>query len=564
MQDNTPPGSPFGKKTGPGKYFNKAGSRGRHLSLTEELLEVEQELVTVLERRIWLLSKAAGARYGKGRSLADPNQERKLRRIWDDMAGKYGLDIRLLREIFTLANGLAYSRTVKPEAASRRFSMFPELAGVALTLPGPRCRLCACLLVVLMAESGAEAELGPVLVSDQMTGLINALNRAGMALERGQEKVTGNKGKLRFAGRAIHVGNDPLVLYLLLALALPQPGRSTYTGESALKLLPTEEIRKAFARLGARLTPIEPHIPGVPLRLESAGIHAEDERTPVLHLEPTFPLECALALALAAPTYPKGLHLTFEPGFAADEFLLVQKLLGLCQVEAALSATSFIVPAGPLQFPQDIPALALPLDIELSGFLLALPRVTGGSVTLTGLWPDNEAAQAVVQVLQDSGLGVDKKEDSITTSAGNWPENINFTADRSTFPLAAALAIAAPQDARIEVEDGVDTATVEELAGRVGSFARVRPGRVVIVKGSEPLQWKDKAKPFVSPLPVWSLALMLLSTVAPGATLANPGGLSEVWPGFWGMFAGNFQSTQTKGEQESGDSTKKGRRVRLS
>ncbi|BBD08779.1 hypothetical protein [Desulfovibrio ferrophilus] len=540
------------------KFGNKPFNKSQNRSLTDELVDLDLDLAYMIAKRTQLLGRAAAARKAKGRPLADANQERRMRRSWDEVASRHGLDIRPLRQIFTLANGLAYAGAVKPESASRKFIMNPEVKDLALEMAGPRNRTITRLLTVLAVLSGSSIELAPVVVNDPLVELVKAFNQAGASLSWEEALVKSTGAKASLPGKTIHAGDDPLNLYLLLALGLPQVGRTTITGGTPLKVLDLSVVGRVFAGLGARLTSIEPHLTGAPVRLESGGMTHGSFKVPE-----GFPPLCALAMALAGPTYPEGLRFNWDKGWEGAGLMnLAVKVLADCGVTATLGKNEFSVEAGSYKIPAKPDRSVLPLDAELCATLLALPRFTGGSVTLSGHWPDDCPDAPVVEgMLRNAGLELKVSESGITVTAGSWPDKLDFDASRGLFPLAVAMGIAAPGDARIAISEDEDTSTAEEIAGRIGRFARVKPGRVVIVAGREPSnRWADPMTPFPSPSPQWSLALALASMTAPGVTLANPGGLSETWPGFWGLFAENFNP---KDKEPEDDGKKKGRRIRV-
>ncbi|MBU1002404.1 MAG: chorismate mutase [Proteobacteria bacterium] len=536
----------------------KFGKKPLTRSLTDELVDLDLDLAYMIAKRTQLLSRAAATRKAKGMSLADANQERRMRRSWDEVASRQGLDLRPLRQIFTLANGLAYASAVKPESASRKFIMTPEIRDLDLAMPGPRDRTITRLLVALGVLSGAKLELSPVVVNDPLVELVKVMNQAGASLSWEDGLVRSTGGTASLPGKTLHAGDDPLNLYLLLAMGLPQVGRSTITGGTPLKILDLSVVGHVFAGLGARLTPIEPHLTGAPVRLESGGMTGG-----TCHVSEDFPPLCGLAMALAGPTYPEGLNFSWDMGWAGAELMsLAVKVLADCGVTATLSGNEFSVRNGAYQVPAKPDRAALPLDAELCATLLALPRFAGGTVTLAGHWPaDCLDAPVVANMLRAAGLKLEIAESGITSTAGTWPDKLDMDATRGQFTLAVALGIAAPSDARILVSEDEDTATAEEIAGRIGRFARVKPGRVVIVAGREASnRWAEPMSPFPSPSPQWSLALALASMTAQGVTLANPGSLSETWPGFWGLFAENFKPKDKEPEDEG---KKKGRRIRV-
>lgn len=526
-------------------------------SLTEELVDLDRDLAHMLAKRTRLLRIAASTRHDKGLPLADPNQERRMRRAWDEVASMQGLDVRPLRQIFTLANGLAYATAVKPESGSRKFILNAQIEGQDIELPGPRSRVRTQLFTALAAAAGAECTMEPVVLNDALIELVKAFNKAGGALGWEGESVLCKGGSLDMAGKTVHAGGDPLNLFLLIALAMPQVGRTTFTGGTPLKLLDLTGAAHVLAGMGVRLTPIEPHLSGAPVRLESAGM-----TTGACKLPEDFPVDLALAMALAGPTYPQGLSMTWDEGFAGAEALAhAVDLLAACGVDAELAEGSFSVPRAELAVPAAMDRETVHLDPELCASLLALARMGASKVTLTGSWPAGDPqADAVADMLRASGVELEVSASGVSAVAGQWPEKLDLDATRGFFELAVALGLAAPGDARIAVGEDEDTATAEDLAGRMGAFARVKPGRVVIVGDGAHNKWADPMRPWPSPSPEWSLGLTLASTTVNGATLANPGGLAEVWPGFWGLLADNFKP---KDKEPEDDGRKKGRRIRI-
>jgi chorismate mutase len=554
--DEFPRRAASGPRGGAGD-FRKPG--GRPQSLTQELVDLEFELANLLARRTALLGRSAKARVDKGLPLADPNQERALRRAWDVVAGREGLEVPPLRGIFTLANGLAYAHATKPEIGRKAFYLSPRAQNVDLTVAGPRSLVRTRLWAAVAAAAGADCVLAPVVLNDPLVELVKALNQAGAGLSWEQDTVRNQGGAPKFADRTVFAGSDPLNLYLLLALALPQVGRMTFTGGAALKVHDLGPAAGVFAGLGARLTSIEPYAPGLPARLESGGMTHNAFCVP-----DALPAEAAVALALAGPTYPQGIRFTWGPQWSGAPMLAhAAALLRACGVPCELTDGSFAVARAALAVPAAPAGADLPLDPLLAASLLAVPRAAGGRVALGGAWADDDPlAPAARALLAASGLELDFGPTVAVAQAGPWPEAVELDAtDPALVPLAVALGLAAPGDARIRVAEDADTATAEIVAERAGRFARVKPGRIVIVPGQGAGEWADSERRMSSPSPAWTLALALVSLRVPNIGLANPGGLAEVWPGFISLLADNF--SPRKKEPESDDGKKKGRRVRL-
>ena len=67
------------------------------LSLTQELAQIDERLVSLLASRTELLSRAAISRRAKSLSITDPNQEKALWQVWRDSPKAEGLEPQMLR-----------------------------------------------------------------------------------------------------------------------------------------------------------------------------------------------------------------------------------------------------------------------------------------------------------------------------------------------------------------------------------------------------------------------------------------------------------------------------------
>lgn len=71
--------------------------------------------------------------------------------------------------------------------------------------------------------------------------------------------------------KIIYAGQSKFHFYLLLCLALGQVTRAKFTGSTKLKIHDVRPVQELLPRLGARLTIVEPHSNGLPVRVESSG-----------------------------------------------------------------------------------------------------------------------------------------------------------------------------------------------------------------------------------------------------------------------------------------------------
>lgn len=541
-----------------GKRFERGPQDRDKRSITDELVDLDHQLTSLLARRTRLLAKAAGTRKRKGKALVDPTQEKRMRRAWDGLVSRHGFDTATMRKLFNLANGLAYSFAQGGEEGEQTFTMRPRRAPLDLTMPGPSALEESRMWTAIAGATGATCEIAPIVLNDPLVELVKGLNGAGASMSREKGKVTAAGQKPDFHGKTVFAGGDPLNFFMLLAMALPEPGISMFSGGTALKVMDLRPVAHVLSGLGVRLTSLEPHSNGVPVRMESGGMTTNRFRIPE-----NFPAEAAAAIALFGPTYPDGIAFTWDEEFD-DKGLLsrVAAILKDCGVPCTLADDSFSVDRAILAMPQSV---TFPLDPVLCTSLLAAPHFGSGRVHLDGAWPEKDAdAESAVTLLENLGLEVKVSKSGITAELAERPEEIDLDVTECPIfaPLALAAGLASHSGARIRVADDFDGTSAMELGDRLGRFVRVKPNKVVVAASPKGSTWDESAEAWVSPAPEWTMGLALASYAAPGIKLANPGGLSAVWPEFWQLYVNGFEPQPDKKEPED-DGRKKGRRVRI-
>lgn len=542
-------------------------ARGGH---RDGLAELDRQFMEALARRAQALAGSARARKARGGPLADHEAERRSWREWAGLAGRQGLDLPTLRKLFALANGLGYELAgQEPAAPPRRLVFRPEPGPLDLALPGPRSRLGSRAALFLAATLSRPLCLAGVVLDDGLAELLKALNSAGCRLSMQPDIVTAEAGPAPdLAGHTVFAGEDELNLYLLLALALGRPGRVTFTGGTALKAMDLAPAAALLGRLGARLAAVEPMSWGVPARLESTGLVdsglRQGETIATLDLPGDVPPALALALALAAPTYPLGLALSWPESPALDRVLdQARGLLGLlgCRAEAG-GRTLRVLPGaqGPAESPD------LPLDALLCAYLLAAPRAAGGRVTMLGTWPaqgpEAAAAADAQALLSAAGLAVERGPDRIGSRAGELPPRpeLDAAGREELAPLACALALSAPDGAVLRLPAAA-LADAEEFFAFMGRAARPVGDGLDLAPAGTGSGRPDKALPCASAW--WVLGLAAASFALPGAAPANPGLLSGLWPAFPRLFAEHFGPRREPPKETESDPKPPKRRVKL-
>ncbi len=513
----------------PIKFDRNAESKPR-LSPLEDLLDLDSKLLSMVAKRCRIVQRAA-----KGRQVLDRDLEKQLRLGFDLAAKQQDLDPRLARQLFPVLNAFGLEPQEARRSSDKPFALIPRSEPADIDIPGPRSLSRTRMLAVLAAATGAPMRLSGVVLNDPLVELVKALNQAGAHLSWTADELTSSatQGKpedspLRFEDVLVFAGEEPFTLYVLLALALREAGRSKFAGGPNLKFLDLRHLDALLPHLGARLAPMNPRSRGLPARLESGGRMASR-----LELTPETPPLFAQALALAAWSYPEGLRLALcaEPvtaalqAFALDEAL---EALNICQVSARRQGNEYIIPSASPKIPA---APVLPLDPMLSAYLLALPALAGGVARLAG-------ALALPQFVRDDfealGLPLNIESGVAESRSDSLNAGVDLFMGRQAeyLPLALTLAVRAggarvllplDQSARARAVDLLERLAVEHEIQ--GDALVVQPG---VLKG-----WDGV---WTSPDPHTTLALALFSFLRPGIAIDNPGGLAFLWPRFWSVY----------------------------
>jgi len=506
-------------------------------SILADLLDIDARLLSQVARRMKLVQRAA-----KGRQVLDREIEKQLWSAFDQLSRQQGLDPRLTRQLFALLGSFGLEGQNSRRAADKPFTLIPRSEAADIDITGPRSRTQTRMLAVLAAATNQSVRLSGVVLSDPLIELVKALNQCGAHLSWTEDSLDASSPEkftddfpLRFEDVLVFAGEEPFTLYVLLAFALRDVGRSKFAGGASLKALDLRQLDALLPVLGARLAPMNPRTRGLPARLESGGRMASR-----LELGPETPPLFAQAVALAAWSYPEGLRLALssDPRAAsaqADALDEVLTVLNLCQVKAERKGQEYVIPAGKPKLPK---APALPLDPALSSYILAMPAMAGGFARLSG------KLDMPQDVLADfKALGLEPGFDGGAATCRNAPLNAGQTLvmGRTTkfLPLALALAVRAG-GARVALPAGaegpVSRAWAMDLLDRLGAGYEDTddtPREELVITSGPTRAWEGV---WTTPDPWCTLALALLSFIRPGISLDNPGGLAALWPRFWALF----------------------------
>ena len=530
-------------------------------SVTDELEQLDSRIAELLAKRTELLARSARARRERGKPLASAHQEKRLWAAWDAVVRRLGAKPSLWKRCFTLLNSMAYDQATKTRDSAQVITLLPAKGDMAVDTPGPLSQRRAMHLAVLAASSGQSMDLAGVILSDPVVELAKALNQAGGHLSWEPGRLQARAGaRLDFSRDMIFVGESIQVMLLMACQIAASGGHIRLSGGPTLKLADLTPLARVFNPLGARFAPIDPNAPGLPARLEATGII---ESRP--HLDEDQPEGLAAALALAAPC-----------ALGVEDAVEALRSMG---IDARHEPGRVSVPHGE---PVASGPLGLPLDPELCACLLAMPRAAGGTVRLQGRWPRRDAmAHAVESLLDQAGLDFNIGDGDVTTvKAGRPGPRVLEPGNAHLLPLALALAACTSGPTRVSIpEDFIDQGLIADFADLIAASVEIEDNAATVDRYGnalidEPLEAPETgSRPWLAPSARWILAAAVASFRRPGIALANPGALSDAWPGFIRVYnrlprlVGELEPVRPAKDQEDegkdDDSRPKKRRIRI-
>ncbi len=509
-----------------------------NISRAEELRSLDQELTALLARRAALVAAIRPQAPSQAKRKQWLDLEKDLWQLWDKAAAASRSDVRAWRKIFSLAQELQ-SRS-ESQGDAKVFTLAPKQEPMRLSLPAPGCTLTTRLWALLASQAQGTFTLTGAVRNDRFVELVKALNQAGASLFWDDAGLHGRgQGQADFDEGVIFAGEDTLNLLLLVAACIGKPGAQRFTGSSSLKQADLSFLRHFLPQLGARIAFMHPGSSSVPFRLESSGILPDTVKAPK-----NAPVDCLMAVCLAAPTYPNGLSLLWDT--EREEELsprigLTATLLRQCGVDVLLETgrcrvlhTDLILPHDPM----------LPPDPLIAATLFAFAKVAGGSVSLECAWPGDLALWHDARImLESAGLNIQQRGGTVvaTPMLGGNDTDILPPHASDLLPVAFALtahrALKTGYPARLRLhmdvdEFGSEQATCTELATLLGLDIQFEDNVCSLRKQTE----APARQAFVAPDARWCMALALLSYARPGLELANPGSVAELLPGFWLLY----------------------------
>lgn len=546
MTDETKRDAPARAPAGGGDVFEKR---------LRDIKELDAKILALLARRSEMLGREGAWRRSRGKPVTDPALEKQVWAAWEEAAREHGFDSKLLRQLFGMFNFFGHGQQRGARRQADAFGLAPRLMAVDVDLPAPRSLRRSRMWALLAAATGSSLRLAPAVLNDPLIELVKALNQAGAHLSWADEVLesVGGEEALVFEDKLLFAGEEPFTFFALLAQALRGAGRCKFAGGPPLKMLDIGPLNRVLPLLGARLTSLNPHAPGLPVRLECGGPMEGRVDLPI-----DTPADFAAALALSAWAYPQGLILTFAQDGALQAALEdAAAVLTASGVRVQLTPGKCFVPPAVPKVPA---APELPLDPVLCAYLAALPALAGGRVRLSGA---GDLPEAVLTGFADLGLAVRREGEALISEKGapsGTPE-VLFGRRPEYFPLALVLGLASNRPCRVAgpadpVVFGQGVDLLERLSARfetVEGFVALSPGE---------LAWRES---WNAPGAWFILGLSLAAFLRPGISVDNPGELTAVWPKFWAFYnalpSGRPAAVQRKDQAEHGKERK--RRIRV-
>lgn len=487
-----------------------------------DISDIDNQILNLLEKRAFLIRKEGAWRKSRQKSLVDPKLEKLLRGSFSQKAGESGLDAKLSKQLFTLLNQFSLA-DVRKKFEGDGYKLAPRIEPATAAIAGPRSFRYTRMMLAMAASSGSKVSLSPVTMNAPNKDLAKALKQVGAPISWDENWIRNDGGRtLEFESSMTFVGEDPFNFYMLLCLALGHAGRCKFTGKPALQLLDVASLNKVLPRLGARLVPMNPNNPGLPVRLECGGPMDEAVTLPG-GIDPDF----AAALTLAAWSFPGGLTINGLNKQARKRVAEVIEVLTACGIKAELKKDAVTVSDG---VPVIEESPLLPLSVRFGSLLMALPVFCGGSINIEGRWPANDHADQVVEQLTKLGLQVNiASENVIATMKDDLPEEAIITLGESEdfSPLAMALALKVGK----ATLTGPINDTTMELFDRMGAAYELNEDSIDLKPGDK--KWDGT---WFSPDPIWSMGCALAAYAVPAIVLENHFEVTSTWPEFWNFY----------------------------
>ncbi|MDL2307019.1 chorismate mutase [Desulfovibrio sp. OttesenSCG-928-C06] len=570
--------------------------RGPRQSLSEEIMSIDDEIISLLARRSRLFGKMRGGKTHAATPAAIKS-EKLIRSHWEAMAGKISRDNLFIRQLYSLIQDISIQQR-PADAPSSAFNLAPARLPVNMELPGPAMSSRAMLWISLAASFGRDLRIEGLQRSQSVMDFVKAFSQAGASLSwagadaravelAGDDSprldtlwadalLTGSRQPLNPLGKSLFVGDEPLVFYLLAFLSLSRPGKVRFTAGHKLKSANMTALYKMLPDLGARLSFSIPGSKGLPASLECSGVLPE-----LYALPPDLPLEAVLGLLLAAFAWRKPLVLSLDslPGNVAHRALSIMEPFFSSFPDAAEvkgAEVHYNEWEGPTSETMP-PFIHVAMDPVASAMSLSIPFFTGGEVNLVGRWPEIPESAACIGLLRKAGLKVEITAKGIHSSRGG---NIGM-AGGIVFPdlpeqlvplfwaMNARLAAQSFKDTREGKEAGMLLHNIPENADLHLAADFLSQLGIVLEQAEEgvrltPVPQSDnptiaaRTHGWSSPGPLWTMAFSLGAFYRSNLKLSNPDSATDLIPAYWAMY-NSLPSPRTAAAQPKDDTNQRRR-----
>lgn len=546
-----------GKRRGPG------GPRTPRKTFTEEIIELDGEVIRLIAKRAKLLARIRG---GKGHA-ATPRaikEEKQIRNAWEARVTAISRDSRFSRQLLNLLHDLEVSQS-DSDAPLSLYNLAPARMPVEVDIAGPALGTYSLLWATLGLVYGKTMQLKGVWRTQPVADFVKAFNQAGADFNWSAPDTLefSASSKLDFTEKGIFVGDNLLAFYLISFIGAGTTGRLRFTGGKLVKNHDLTPVYKFMPSLGARLSWVIPGSKSLPATLECSG-----EIPDMIDVPANLSYEAIVALMLAALVWQRKVVFNFDEadGVAVHNALnMLAPMFAACGDAVDVDGTrASFAPwnSAECNFPTTLETYLAP---AWSAALLALPYFSGGRVKLHGKWVDAYSSPLIVSLLRMAGLKIDIQNDFISSyqpdvarpqdaiSFENLPNRLHpifwaingRIAAKGTAPLALN---SYPNGANLELatdfleQIGVALILNEGKVTLYGAAAREQAVKDAQAQGVEvdvnlqPPTSASKSYGWISPGPAWTLAFSLLAFVKANLKLVNPDSASEAIPRYWQVY----------------------------
>ena len=298
--------------------------------------------------------------------------------------------------------------TSRPQTVSLRCPPGPLQALVRV--PGSKSITNRALLVA--AVSNGISTLSDILIADDTLAMVGAIRRLGVEIEVDQERrvatVYGCSGLLPNDNANVWCGSSGTVARFLLPQCAARGGDYHFDGTEQLRSRPMGALLHALADQGVDISPQAANY--LPVSVKGTGLKGG-----VVDVEGQQSSQFLSGLLMASPLAGEPCLFRIDDLVSVPYVAITRQVMREFGVETLNGdqPTSVRVPA-----PQSYAAssYAIEPDASTASYFFAAAAVTGGSVTVSGLWRQSsiQGDIAFLRVLEEMGCRIDDGDSGVT------------------------------------------------------------------------------------------------------------------------------------------------------